>query len=95
MPPISRPIGAMRATIVLTLFALTVSSTDLAAQGQPVQTASQIPVALWVVGVVVLGLVIAYGIMRNTSRTRAEIRTAKKLRRTSTPGRSMTGRNRR
>lgn len=75
MPPIFRPIGAMRATIVLTLFALTVSSTDLAAQGQPVQTASQIPVALWVVGVVVLALVIAYGIMRNRTRTRAEKQT--------------------
>jgi NADH:ubiquinone oxidoreductase subunit 6 (subunit J) len=75
MHPISRSIRAMRATIVLTLFAMTVSSTDLAAQGKPVQTASQVPVALWLIGVVVLGLVIAYGIMRNRSRTRVEKQT--------------------
>ncbi len=75
MPPISRPIGDLRATIILTLFALTASSSNLAAQGLPVQTASQIPVALWFIGVVVLGLVIAYGIMRNRSRTRAEKQT--------------------
>jgi hypothetical protein len=75
MSPISRPIGAMRATIILTLFALPFSSSDLAAQGQPIQTGSQIPVSLWFIGVVVLALVLAYGIMRNRTRTAAEVRT--------------------
>ena len=45
---------------------------ELAAQGQPVETASHLPVALWFIGAAVLGLVLAYGIMRNRRRTRAE-----------------------
>jgi hypothetical protein len=45
---------------------------ELAAQGQPVETASHLPVALWFIGAGVLGLVLAYGIMRNRRRTRAE-----------------------
>jgi hypothetical protein len=46
----------------------------LAAQGQPVETASHLPVALWFVGAGVLGLVLAYGIIRNRRRTPAEKR---------------------
>ena len=46
----------------------------LAAQGQPVETASHVPVALWFVGAGVLGLVLAYGIIRNWRRTPAEKR---------------------
>jgi hypothetical protein len=42
------------------------------AQGLPVDTGSQIPVALWFVGAGILGLAIAYGVLRNRSRTRAE-----------------------
>jgi hypothetical protein len=42
------------------------------AQGLPVDTGSQIPVMLWFIGAGILGLVIAYGIMRNRGRTRAE-----------------------
>jgi hypothetical protein len=45
---------------------------ELAAQGQPVETASHLPVALWFIGAGVLGLVLAYGIMRNRRRTRGE-----------------------
>ncbi len=45
-----------------------------AAQGQPVDTGSHLPVALWAVGTCILGIVIAYGIMRNRTRTRAEKR---------------------
>jgi uncharacterized integral membrane protein len=45
-----------------------------AAQGQPVETASHLPVALSFVGAGVLGLVLAYGIMRNRRRTPAERR---------------------
>jgi hypothetical protein len=45
---------------------------DLAAQGLPTATGSHFPVALWFVGAGVLGLVLAYGIIRNRSRTRAE-----------------------
>jgi uncharacterized integral membrane protein len=46
---------------------------DLAAQGLPVETGSHLPVALWFIGAAVLGLVIAYGIMRN--RTEKHITT--------------------
>jgi hypothetical protein len=56
-------------TTVLTLILV---SDDLAAQGLPVETASHVPVALWFIGAAILGLAIAYGIMRNRSRTRAE-----------------------
>lgn len=45
---------------------------DLAAQGLPTETGSHLPVALWFVGAAVLGLVMAYGILRNRRRTRAE-----------------------
>jgi len=44
----------------------------LSAQGLPVETGSHLPVALWFVGAALLGLAIAYGIMRNRRRTRAE-----------------------
>jgi hypothetical protein len=55
-----------------TVLALTLVADDLAAQGLPVETASHVPVALWFIGAAILGLAIAYGIMRNRSRTRAE-----------------------
>jgi hypothetical protein len=42
------------------------------AQGLPIDTGSQIPVALWFCGAGVLGLAIAYGILRNRSRSRGE-----------------------
>lgn len=42
------------------------------AQGQPVDMGSHIPVAFWGLGVCVLGAVIAYGIMQNRKRSRAE-----------------------
>jgi hypothetical protein len=45
---------------------------DLAAQGQPVQNGPMLPLALWWGGACVLGLVIAYAMLRNKSRTRAE-----------------------
>jgi hypothetical protein len=45
---------------------------ELAAQGEPVKTASHLPVALWFIGAGVLGVVLAYGIMRNRQRTRVE-----------------------
>ena len=49
------------------------ASSDAAmAQGLPAYTGSHFPVLLWFIGAGVLGLVIAYGIMRNRSRTRAE-----------------------
>lgn len=63
-----------RATSVfaVVLMLLTFLPDELAAQGQPVETASHMPVALWFIGAGVLGLVLAYGIMRNRRRTRAE-----------------------
>jgi len=42
------------------------------AQGLPVDTGSPFPVALWMLGAAVLGLVLAYGIARNRRRTRSE-----------------------
>lgn len=71
--PHERPItSAWLPAIILVLFILLFFPDDLAAQGQPVETASHLPVALWFIGAGVLGLVMAYGIMRNRTRTRAE-----------------------
>jgi hypothetical protein len=42
------------------------------AQGLPVDTGSHIPVALWAAGAAVLGLVLAYGIIRNRKQTNSE-----------------------
>jgi hypothetical protein len=64
--------GRTTAKLAATLAALTLFPGSLAAQGQPVETASHLPVALWFIGAGVLGLVLAYGIMRNRRRTRAE-----------------------
>ena len=44
------------------------------AQGQPVDLGSHIPVALWAIGTCLLGLAIAYGIMRNRKRSKTEKR---------------------
>jgi len=74
MLPIShyeRSLAGTSKTAVIIL-ALLVLADDLAAQGLPAETGSHLPVALWFIGAAVLGLVIAYGIMRNRSRTRAE-----------------------
>jgi hypothetical protein len=57
---------------ILALLALVLLPDGLAAQGLPVKTASQVPVALWFIGAGVLGLVLAYGILRNRGRTSAE-----------------------
>ncbi|KRR14858.1 hypothetical protein CQ12_28770 [Bradyrhizobium jicamae] len=71
--PHERPItSAWLPATILVLFILLFFPNDLAAQGQPVETASHLPVALWFIGAGVLGLVMAYGIMRNRTRTRAE-----------------------
>ena len=69
--PIAR---AWRPAIILAVFALPLVPDNLAAQGLPVETGSHLPVALWFIGAVVLGLALAYGIMRNRSRTTAEKR---------------------
>jgi hypothetical protein len=45
-----------------------------AAQGLPVDTGSHLPVALWAIGTAILGLALAYGIMRNRTRTNLEKR---------------------
>ena len=52
--------------------ALSIIATPAFAQGLPVDTGSHLPVWLWFVGVVILGLAMAYGISRNRNRTRAE-----------------------
>ena len=57
--------------ISLALFAL-VFPRDVLAQGLPIEMGSPVPVALWVVGAVILGVVLAYGIARNRTRTPAE-----------------------
>lgn len=67
-----RPRNAEATILQLLALALTVFPGTVAAQGLPVETGSQIPVALWFVGAAILGLVLAYGIMRNRSRSRAE-----------------------
>jgi hypothetical protein len=45
---------------ILALFAFLPG--EVAAQGQPVETGSHLPVAMWFIGAGVLGLVLAYGI---------------------------------
>jgi hypothetical protein len=65
--PIRSP-GAWFVTIAVAALSLG----DAAAQGQPVHTGSSIPVYLWFIGAGILGLAIAYGILRNRGRTRAE-----------------------
>jgi hypothetical protein len=57
------------AAISLAAFVISVRAAD--AQG-PVYLGSKIPVALWLAGAVLLGIVMAYGIMRNRKRSSAE-----------------------
>jgi hypothetical protein len=71
--PANRRAGrTFTAAVVLPLVVLVLSPADLAAQGLPVQNGPMVPVALWWIGAFLLGLILAYGIMRNRSRTRAE-----------------------
>jgi phosphate/sulfate permease len=58
--------------IVLGLVVLALSPANLAAQGLPVQNGPMLPVAIWWIGSLVLGLVMAYGVIQNRRRTRAE-----------------------
>ena len=68
-----RPVtGTWQQTLILALLTLLFFPENLAAQGQPVETGSHLPVALWFIGAGILGLVLAYGIIRNRGRTRAE-----------------------
>jgi hypothetical protein len=67
-----RMAAAVCTPAILTLVALVSFPADLAAQGQPVQNGPMVPLALWWAGAAVLGLVLAYGIVRNRSRTGAE-----------------------
>jgi hypothetical protein len=60
-----------RSAAILTLL-FTLYPGELAAQQLRWQTASAVPIALWFIGAGVLGAVLAYGIMRNRRRTRAE-----------------------
>ena len=48
------------------------SMREAVAQGQPVYMGSNIPVAIWAFGTIVLGCVIAYGILRTRRRTQSE-----------------------
>jgi hypothetical protein len=58
--------------VILTVIAVVFCPVELAAQGQPVANGPMLPLALWWGGACILGLVIAYAILRNRSRTRAE-----------------------
>jgi len=55
-------------------FALAVTMLPRAvlAQGLPVREASPVPLTLWVIGTVVLGLVLAYGIIHTRNRSSRE-----------------------
>jgi hypothetical protein len=53
---------------------LLLPSVDLWAQGLPVDTGSHVPVALWFVGCMILGLVMAYAIVHTRGRSRSERR---------------------
>jgi hypothetical protein len=60
----SRPFAAL---LPLLLF-----PENLVAQGPPVETGSHIPIWIWFIGTAILGLVLAYGIMRNKGRSRTQ-----------------------
>jgi hypothetical protein len=64
--------GAVKPAIVLGLSVLALSPANLAAQGLPVQNGPMLPVAIWWIGSLVLGLVMAYGIIQNRRKSRAE-----------------------
>ena len=64
--------GTSQRALILTAIATVFFPVDLAAQGQPVANGPMLPLALWWGGACILGLVIAYAVMRNRSRTRAE-----------------------
>ena len=64
--------GREAATAFLPVSIAAFLPTGAAAQGLPVETGSHTPVALWLIGVVILGGAIAYGIMRNRKRSRAD-----------------------
>jgi predicted Na+-dependent transporter len=49
------------------------------AQGQPVKSGSHWPVALIFAGVVALGIVLAYGILRNKNRSSTEKRVSEQV----------------
>jgi hypothetical protein len=66
--------GLPRSAISLPLLTYALFPADAAAQGQPVANGPMLPLALWWAGAAVLGLVIAYAIFRNRTRTRAEKR---------------------
>lgn len=71
--PISSSMTAcFRPAIFLGLIGSVLYPLDLAAQGQPVQNGPMFPLGLWVAGACVLGLVIAYAIVRNRTRTRVD-----------------------
>ena len=57
---------------VFALPAMSVLPQHLSAQGLPVKTASPMPLWTWVIGVVILGALLFYGIMRNRTRTAAD-----------------------
>jgi len=61
-----------RSELFFLLLFLPMSPRPIWAQGLPVQTGSQIPVALWFAGAGILGVVLAYGILHNRRRTRAQ-----------------------
>ena len=65
-------VGAWQQKLIMALFTLLAFPNNLSAQGLPVETGSHLPVALWFIGAGILGLVLAYGIMRNRTRTRAD-----------------------
>jgi hypothetical protein len=64
---------AWRPAVTLATLALPMVPDIWLRRGCPL-TGSHLPVALWFIGAVILGLALAYGIMRNRRRTIAEKR---------------------
>jgi hypothetical protein len=72
LEPFSVSIGPSMIRVAHIAFSILMIPAPSLAQGLPVNTGPQAPVWVWFAGVVLLGLVMAYAIMRNRKRSRGE-----------------------
>ena len=66
----SRTYNHLRQSVGVVVLGMLFADSNALAQGLPVENGPQWPIGLVFAGSIILGLVLAYGIMRNRSRTR-------------------------